>query len=199
MLERMLGAIRLNANTFEDVENDSGATMQAMAVVILVSLATGLGAGLGSVVGGGGSFIIGLVGGVIYGLIWWAAWAFLTMLIGTTILRGPDTHADWGQLARGTGFAQSPGVFKILAFLPWIGGVILFAASVWQLIAMVIAVRQCLDYTSTWRAVGVVVIAFVVVIVLLVVLTLVLLGIFGAEFVDSLFGTEFIQAPVETQ
>ena len=191
MLERMLGAIRLNANTFEDVENDSGATMQAMAVVILVSLATGLGAGLGSVVGGGGNFVVALFGGVVYGLIWWAVWAFLTMLIGTTILKGPDTHADWGQLARGTGFAQAPGVFKILAFLPWIGGVILFAASVWQLIAMVIAVRQCLDYTSTWRAVGVVVIAFVLVIVILLVLTLVLLGVFGAEFVDSLFGTDF--------
>ncbi len=190
MLERMLGAIRLNANTFEDVENDSGATMQAMAVVILVSLATGLGAGLGSVVGGGGSFIIGLLGGVVYGLIWWAAWAFLTMLIGTTILRGPETHADWGQLARGTGFAQAPGLFKILAFLPWIGQVILIAASVWQFIAMVIAVRQCLDYTSTWRAVGVVVIAFVLVFAILIVLTLVLLGIFGAEFVDSLLGTD---------
>ena len=190
MLERMLGAIRLDANTFEDVENDSGATMQAMAVVILVSLATGLGAGLGSVVGGGGSFIVGLLGGVVYGLIWWAAWAFLTMLIGTTILKGPDTHADWGQLARGTGFAQSPGLFKILAFLPWIGGVIFFAASVWQLISMVIAVRQCLDYTSTWRAVGVVVIAFVLAIVILTVLALVLWGVFGAEFVESLFGLD---------
>lgn len=190
MLERMLGAIRLDANTFEDVENDSGATMQAMAVVILVSLATGIGVGLGSVVGGGGSFIVGLFSGVVYGLIWWAAWAFLTMIIGTTILRGPDTHADWGQLARGTGFAQSPGVFKILAFLPWIGGVIFFAASVWQLIAMVIAVRQCLDYTSTWRAVGVVVIAFVLAVVILTVLVLVLWGVVGAEFVESLFGID---------
>ena len=35
-------------------------------------------------------------------------------------------------------------------------------AGIWMLIAMVIAVRQALDYQSTWRAIGVVVIGFLV-------------------------------------
>jgi len=34
------------------------------------------------------------------------------------------------------------------------------AAAIWMLVAMVIAVRQALDYKSTWRAVGVVVNSF---------------------------------------
>jgi len=32
--------------------------------------------------------------------------------------------------------------------------------SLWQMVAMIIAVRQALDFTSTWRAVGVVAVAF---------------------------------------
>jgi hypothetical protein len=33
---------------------------------------------------------------------------------------------------------------------------------IWMMVAMVIAVRQALDYESTWRAIGVVVIGFLV-------------------------------------
>ena len=150
MLARMLGAARLSVHTFEDVESDSGATLQAMMVVILVSIA----GAIGGIVASG---IIGLIIGLVAGLIQWALWALVTFLIGTTILKTPETHANWGQLARTTGFAQTPGLFKVLGFIPVLGPVIMFIASIWQLVAMVIAVRQALDYQSTWRAVGVVV------------------------------------------
>jgi hypothetical protein len=43
MLARMLGVARLNVATFEDVEHDSSATLQAMLIVIVVSIATGVG------------------------------------------------------------------------------------------------------------------------------------------------------------
>ena len=48
-------------------------------------------------------------------------------------------------------------------------------AAVWMLVAMVIAVRQALDYKSTWRAIGVVVIGFLVQAIILIML----LRIFG--------------------
>jgi len=35
-------------------------------------------------------------------------------------------------------------------------------AAIWMLVAMIVAVRQALDYQSTWRAIGVVVIGFLV-------------------------------------
>ena len=47
MLGRMLGAARLKVDTFEDVEHDRGATLQALAVVIIVAIATGIGGLLG--------------------------------------------------------------------------------------------------------------------------------------------------------
>ena len=169
MVDRMFAAARLDVQTYEDVEVDPAATSQAAKVVLIVSIASGIGL-LGS---GGG--LSGLFVGVILGVVQWAVWAFITYWIGTGILRTPETHATWGQLARTTGFAQSPGVLRVLGFIPVIGGVIFFAVSIWQFVAMVVAVRQALDYESTWRAVGVVVVGFVI----LFVVTLIFGLIFG--------------------
>ena len=157
MVDRMFGAARLNVSTFEEVEADRGATLQAMWVVVIVSVASGIG-----LLGTEGSFR-GLIIGVVLGVVQWAIWAFLTYWIGTGILRTPETHATWGELARTTGFAQSPGVLRVLGFIPGFGSVIFFGVALWQFAAMVIAVRQALDYRSTWRAVGVVAIASIVV------------------------------------
>ena len=94
--------------------------------------------------------------------------------IGTTILKTTETHADWGELARTTGFAQTPGLLKALSFLPAVGPVIFLVASIWQLVAMVIAVRQALDYQSTGRAIGVVVIGFLIVVIPLGILRMII-------------------------
>lgn len=150
----MIGAAKLDTATFEEVEHDGSATKQAMSVVVLVALATGI----GTIASGG---LIGLVLGIVLGIVGWALWAWITYLVGTTILKTPETEANWGQLARTLGFAQSPGVLKVFAIIPGIGPLIFAIASIWQLVAMVIAIRQALDYTSTWRAIGVALIGFI--------------------------------------
>ena len=160
MIRRMIGAAMLNAATFEEVEADRAATKQAMLVVVIVALATGVGA-----LGTGG--VTGLVFGVIIGLAGWAAWAGITFFIGTTLLRGPNTHADWGELARTLGFAQSAGILKLFGFIPILGPIVFGIASILQLAAMVVAIRQALDYTSTWRAIGVALLGFIPYIILI--------------------------------
>ena len=154
MIERMIGAARLRTETFEEVEADKTATTQAMAIVIIVAIATGIG-NLGS------SSLISLPIGIVAATVGWAIWAWTTYFIGTTILRTSETEADWGQLARTLGFAQSPGVLKVFGIIPGIGPVVFAVVSIWQLVAMVIAIRQALDYTSTLRAVGVAIIGFI--------------------------------------
>lgn len=154
MLRRMIGAATLNINVYEEVEADRSATMQALGVVLLVSLASGI--GYLSVEG-----TSGLIAGIVFALVGWGLWAFITYWIGTTLFRTPQTEADWGQLLRTLGFAQSPGMLRIFGVIPVIGPVIFFAASLWQLVTMVVAVRQALDYSSTLRAVGVVLVSFI--------------------------------------
>ncbi|MCH8893346.1 MAG: YIP1 family protein [Chloroflexi bacterium] len=154
MIKRMIGAAKLDIAIYEEVEADTSATRQAMAVVVLVALATGIGT-----FGSGGP--VGLVVGIVAGLGLWALWAWITYFVGTTLLKTAETEANWGQLARTLAFAQSPGVLKVFGFIPVLGPLVFAIASIWQLVAMVIAIRQALDYTSTWRAVGVAVIGFI--------------------------------------
>ena len=154
LIERMVGAARLDVRIFEEVEHDTSATKQAFLVVALVAISTGVAS-----LGAGGPF--GLFVGVAIAIAGWALWASIVYLVGTKLLPTPDTHADWGQLARTLGFAQTPGLLRILGIVPGIGGILFLVVSIWMLVAMVKAVRQALDYTSTRRAIGVVLIGFV--------------------------------------
>ena len=149
------------------MEADTYATNQATGVVLLARLAGGIGT-IGVGAGGLGSFIIG----GIAALIGWVTWAFVTYIIGTRLLPEPQTHADVGQLMRTLAFAQSPGLFRVFGSLPGVGPLALSLTQIWLLVAMVIAIRQALDYSSTFRAVGVCVVGWMLATVIGVVLLL---------------------------
>ena len=189
----MLGAASLNADTYEEVENDSGATIQALIVVIAVAVA----AGVGGVLAGEGNFGRGLAFGAIRGVVSWAVWAFMAWIIGTTLLKTEDTEANWGQLARGTGFAQTPGFLNILVFIGSWGWIIAFLTFLWQLAGMVIAVRQSLDYTSTLRAIFVIVIALIPVLIVNAILFS-LIGIFEPSTDEAVEGARSLLTIVQT-
>ncbi len=101
-------------------------------------------------------------GRTIAALIGWYIWAFLTYLIGTKLLPEPQTRADVGELLRTTGFSTSPGLIRVLGIVQPLAGIVFLVAAIWMLVAMVIAVRQALDYSGTGRAVGVCVIGWIV-------------------------------------
>jgi uncharacterized membrane protein len=157
-MDRVVGAAKLDVRTYEEVEADPNALGQAVGVILLASIAAGIGSGLG----------VGLLRLIIDGgaaLIGWMIWAFLTYFIGTKLLPQPQTKSDFAEMFRTIGFSASPGLLQVFGLLPAVGGVVTFVVQVWMLVAMVIAVRQALDYTSTWRAVGVCVIGWLVMIV----------------------------------
>jgi len=160
LTDRMLRAARLDANLYEEVEADTTAMGQAMTVVILSSVAGGIGASAANGIGG-------LIGGAVASLIGWYIWAFLTYYIGTKWLPEPTTEADVGQMLRTLGFSSAPGIVRLAGIIPGLGTIVLITAPIWMLCAMVVAVRQGLDYTSTGRAVVVCLIGFVVQIVVI--------------------------------
>ena len=167
MLKRMLRAARLDSALYEEVEADKSAIGQALVVVVLASVATGIGVGFEAlIVGGTGRFIYGLLYGVAGDITGWLLWALFAYLIGVTVLKGPQTSSTWGELLRTMGFASTPGLLRIFAFIPVAGGVIAFIGSVWRLLATIIAVRQALDF-STWRGVIVTLVGWLLYMVLL--------------------------------
>jgi len=153
--DRMIGAAKLDVDLYEEVEADTSANGQAFAVVIIVSLAAGIGSGIYGLISGnsGLDFLWGLLIGLGSSIIGWLLWALVTYIVGVTLFKTRETEADYGQLLRTLGFAHAPGIFRFFIFIPFIGGLISFVASVWVLITGVIAVRQALDF-STWRAIG---------------------------------------------
>ena len=169
-VDRMIRAAKLDVHLYEEVEADKSAIGQAIGVVVLSSAASGI--GLFSTGG-----LEGMVMGTIGALFGWYAWAFLTYLIGTKLLPEPQTHATHSELLRTIGFASSPGIIRVLAIIPGMAPIVFNVAGVWMLVAMVIAVRQALDYHSTLRAIGVCVIGWVV----QAVIVWIMLGMFGAD------------------
>lgn len=155
-LTRVLRSALLDADVYEEVEADRSATVQAFAVVTLASLAAGIGSLDNNPVSSVGYIAVAALAG-------WFSWAWLTCMIGTRILPGKNTVSDLGELLRTLGFASSPGILLVLALFPPIAGLVFLICGIWMLIAMVIAVRQALDYEGpggTARAVAVCAIGF---------------------------------------
>jgi hypothetical protein len=137
IVDRMRGAAMLDVATYEEVEADRSATGQAFVVVVIVAICMGIGR-----IGDGSH---GVIGGIIGAIIGWLVWSGVTMFVGTKLFGGT---ADWGELLRTVGFAQSPGVLGVLGIIPLLGGLVLFVVAIWQLITGFIAIRQALDISS---------------------------------------------------
>ena len=168
-LNRVFRAIKIDIDLYEEVEKDKSATLQAGTVVVLSSLA----AGVGALQLGASNFLLA----PILSLLSWYVWAYVIYFVGVKLFAGPNTKSNHGELLRTIGFSSAPGLIRIFGFTPDLMSITFIGAGIWMLVAMVIAVRQALDYESTWRAIGVVVIGFLVQAIVLIML----LRIFGAS------------------
>jgi Yip1 domain len=149
----------LDVRTFEEIEADRTANLQALVVVVGASMAAGLGAGfrLG---------VVGLLRETFGALIGWVMWAAVTWVIGAKLLPEPQTRTDMGELLRVIGYAYAPNLFGFLAFIPALGVVVSTVVSFWLLATTILAVRQALDYVSIWRAAAVVFIGWLIFVVI---------------------------------
>jgi hypothetical protein len=147
LVQRMIRAARLEPDLYEEVEADQTATTQALIVVVIVAVASGIGALLSVILGGAPdrSPIGAFIGPIISSLLGWLVWSYVTYFIGTRLFAGQATP---GEMLRTIGFAQSPGVLNVLAFIPVLGAIISIVTIIWLLIAGVVAVRQALDFDT---------------------------------------------------
>ena len=151
--ERILRSALLDADTYEEVEADTSAERQAFIVVVL----SGVAVGVGGIANSGPEGIVWQAAVAVAG--WWI-WAYATFVIGTRLLPTEATEADPGQLRRTIGFSAAPGILRFAMIFPFLAFPAFVVGTLWELVAMVVAVRQALDYDSTLRAIAVCVIGF---------------------------------------
>jgi hypothetical protein len=176
-VDRVIGAIRLDPATYEEVEHDTDATWQAALVVAVAAVFSGVGSSRGDT--------RGLLGGVVAAVIFWAIFALFAYVVGVYLLKGPQTSATFGEVLRSLGFSYAPSLIAILGLVPGIGFLFTFVAAIWSLIASVIALRQALE-VSTGRAVAVVVVAFLAMFVVVAIIVTVLgISIVGIDRLTS--------------
>ncbi len=146
-ISRILRAAKLDAGLYKEVEADRNATGQAFMVVVLSSLATAA--------GGAAASGMDMLVGILLSLASWCFWAYLIYFIGAKLFPEPQTKSAPAELLRTIGFASSPGILRIFGFMPLTRGLVFLVTTIWMLIAMVLAVKQTLDYKSTLRSIGV--------------------------------------------
>jgi len=171
MFNRAMRAAMLDVNLYEEAEANTQLTQEALMVVILVSIASGIGNFLAGILNGSiGSALLGLILAVVLGVVSYYIWAYVTYFVGTNLF---DGTADVGELLRTLGYASGPRVLGVLAFIPCLGGLAGLAGAIWALVAGVVAVRQALDFDTT-KATLTVVIGWVIVFIFTVVVSAVL-------------------------
>ena len=151
-INRIYRAIKIDVDLYEEVEADKNATLQAAAVVVISSLA----AGVGALHLGASNFLMT----PILSLLSWYIWAYLIYIVGVKIFKDPNTDSNHGELLRTIGFSSAPGIIRVFGFTPELMTVTFVGSAFWMLACMVVAVRAALDYRSLWKALGVVIVAW---------------------------------------
>ena len=149
---RIFRAIKIDIDLYEEVEKDKKATLQAAAVVVLASLA----AGVGSIHLGASNFLLA----PLLSLLSWYVWAYIIYFIGVKLFPEKNTVSDHGELLRTIGFSSAPGIIRVFGVTPDLMAVTFIGSAFWMLACMVVAVKSALDYKSLWRAFGVVILAW---------------------------------------
>ena len=151
-LNRVFRAIKIDIDLYEEVEKDKSATIQAGIVVVLSSLA----AGVGALQLGASNFVFA----PILSLLSWYVWAYVIYFVGVKLFGGPSTKSNHGELLRTIGFSSAPGLIRVFGVTPDLMTVTFIGSAFWMLACMVVAVKSALDYDSLWKSFGVVVVAW---------------------------------------
>ena len=149
---RVFWAIKIDIDLYEEVEADKTATVQAGIVVVLSSLA----AGVGAIHLGASNLLLA----PLLSLVSWYVWAYIIYIVGVKMFPDPQTKSNHGELLRTIGFSSAPGLIRVFGVTPDLMTVTFIGSAFWMLACMVVAVKSALDYDSMWKALGVVIVAW---------------------------------------
>ena len=154
LVNRVMRAALLDKEFYKEVEADTSLNQEALLVVIIVTIASGIGFFIDNLFGGKiGGAILALIVSTAVGIANYYIWAYVTHFIGTNMFKG---EAEPGELLRVLGYASGPRILSLLIFIPCLGGILNFGGSIWALVAGFFGVQEALDLDTTKTLVTVV-------------------------------------------
>ena len=180
LVNRVMRAALLDKEFYKEAEVDTSLNQEALLVVIIVSIAGGIGLFLGSLFGGKiGGAILALIVSTAVGIANYFIWAYVTHFIGTNMFKG---EAEPDELLRVLGYASGPRILSLFVFIPFLGGILNLGGNIWALVVGFFSVQEALDLDTTETLVTVVM-GWVVVFIISAIITSVLggsvLSVFG--------------------
>ena len=183
MIANVRRAMSLDRAFYQEVAYDERYTQEALMVVIVVSVLTGIGAFLGGLFTFDfvGAFI-GLIVGVLLAVARYYIWAYIAYFVGKSMFQGQATPP---QLLRTLGYAYGPTALAVFSFIPCVGGLIALLGGIWSLVCGFFAVREA-HKLSDGQTIVTVVVGWLIVFIITMIVTAIF-GI-GALGVGAVFG-----------
>jgi hypothetical protein len=173
--ERIIGALRLERPTFDEVRRDVGAMSQA---AILIGV-TGFASGLGNYYSDrsnsvtvddrtyefGTSIFAAIVAGaltIVLALIFWVIISLIYRFVALRMLGSSETNIQWQEVARPIGFAAAPGLLSLFTPIPLLGALASLVGTFWGFAAQIVALSQTFQ-VSKLRAFGIIVVSAILI------------------------------------
>ncbi|MGH2557415.1 MAG: hypothetical protein ACRDJH_00010 [Thermomicrobiales bacterium] len=174
LVQRMIGAARFDAATYEEVARERTATPQGAIIVALSVVASAIGA-----IGDEG--LTGIVAIIVVGPTVWVIYALSAYFVGTELL-ATATAADIGRVLRALAFAATPSLLAVFSLILALESILPWIVIVWSFAASIVALRQAL-MLSTARAATAAILAGVVQVILWVIIA-VFLGLAAETLIE---------------
>jgi len=147
IFNRLMRAAMLDKEFYKEVESDTSLNQEALMIVVVVSVISGIGSFLGGLwVGKIGAAFLALIVNSALGVANYYIWSYVTHFIGTNMFAGDATPDE---LLRVLGYASGPRLLGVLGFIPCIGWLAALVGAIWALIAGFYGVREALDLDTT--------------------------------------------------
>ncbi len=140
---RMLGALFLNDEPFQEIAKDQRGIWQAIVIVLLGATATALGH-----VPQYESLLV-LPVNIVLVAVWWGIFALFLYFVGTWFLVGWESRTDFVGFLKIAALGMTPAVLRAFQLIPLIGPYTYFITIAWMLACMVVAVGAAFGVKST--------------------------------------------------
>tara|TARA_Y100000590_G_C15223851_1_gene827315 strand:- start:41 stop:577 length:537 start_codon:yes stop_codon:yes gene_type:complete len=99
----------------------------------------------------------------ITSLMSWFVWAILIYVVGVKLFPEEDTSTSFKKILVTVGLAHAAGLFRFFVFLPSLVVPIVFFTQFWIFAALIVGIKEVLNFKSNFKSAGVILIVFLVI------------------------------------